>query len=304
MQQLPDLNNLRIFLKVVETKNYTEAARFLQVTKSRVSRAVSALEKELNANLVYRTTRQVVPTSAGEKLYSNCWASMEGILDGVKNNISSGGLVEGVVTLTSVEDLGIHFLAPIVAKFCELYSNVAVKMYFEDSITHLIENSIDVALRVGKIKQQSLRFRRVGTTSFILVASPKYLKKFNSKPEIDSVSQYDFIVYLGFYAKNASLMLYKNEQKRSIQVHQKIVCSNTQAILQMALHGAGIALLPDFLSAAALNEGMLVPVCKGWHTETKDIQIVTPIAHKTNSAAKHFSNFLFESLKAKFSVFP
>ncbi|MCX6123440.1 MAG: LysR family transcriptional regulator [Proteobacteria bacterium] len=294
------MNYLRIFVKVVETRSYTSTANFFGIPKSRVSRAVSQMEEALQTSLIYRTTRQVEPTTAGLQLFVNCRESMERIQNGLREASDQSKQMEGSIRITAVEDIGVDLVAPLVAKFSERYPRLRIEMLLDTKVLDLVKNSIDLAVRVGKVAQVSHHVRKIGRIYFILVASPKYLARFSTPPSINDLENVEFIALSGLNLRKKGLVLCNGPASRVVKVNAKLEATSTAAIRQLAIAGRGVALLPNFMCADFFKKELLIPVCRDWHALTKPVCIVTPTRHKKTSAARMLSDFLCHQLAEKF----
>jgi DNA-binding transcriptional LysR family regulator len=296
MEQSIDLTHVEIFLKVAECRSFTASAKTLGIPKSKVSRAISHLEADMKSQLFYRNTRQVELTALGQVLYANCRESMLSLQAGIKRTLEQSQELEGVIRVTAVVDVGAMLLAPIIAKFSERYPKLCFDLVLTSEVVDLIAQSVDVAVRVGQVKQQSFRLRRVGNIRFILVATSRYLERFNKRPTVQELGDADFIVYSGFEAKKKGIELIRGEEKIRIEASVKFQSTDTATMLKLVKSGVGVGLLPDFLCADGLRKESLIPVCKGWHTKARQVSIITPAHKKESAAVKLFTSFLYENL--------
>lgn len=296
MEQI-DLNHLRVFLKVVECKSFTAASEHLTIPKSTLSRAVSSLEDALGVQLFYRTTRKIEMTAAGRSLYANSQNGMTLVEKSLANIREQSQEVGGVITVTAVEDIGVHVLAPIISDFGQMYPKVRVNLIFDSNVLDLVGKSVDVAVRVGKVTQTSYRARKVGKISFVLVASPHYIDMFNGKITLDSLPRVDFIAFSSFKIEKVGLTLKKDKKSKCIKLVPKYESTSTDAMLKIVSQG-GVALLPDFLVEDAIKSGVVSVVCNGWATPAKDVSIVTPLHRKKSRAVEVFNKYLYDRLNS------
>lgn len=301
MEQSLDLNFLLIFAKVAELHSFTAAAVALEIPKSKVSRAISYLEESLQSPVLYRTTRQVELTALGQQLFAQCRPGIEAVQLGLQTILNRQKQLEGSIRITSVEDIGLQIITPLVAKFCEMYPKVKVELIFGLSVLDLVQNSVDVAVRVGKVAPMSHRIRKIGNISFILAASPQYLERFSAPLMPDTLNTCDIIGFSGYGLKKQELLLSRKAEIKKVHIEPKFEASSTAACLQLAMLGQGVALLPDFLCREPFRREQLQPVCRGWHTKTKDISLVLPGRHSKSAMIQIFSDFMFSRLVEEFA---
>lgn len=300
MEQTPDLNHIEIFIRVAELRSFTAVSVALGVPKSTVSRAISHLEEDLKSQLFYRNTRQIELTSLGKMLYANCREQVDALKSGIKNTLDQSRELEGTIRITSVDDIGTVVLTPVLARFAERYPKLTIDMVFTSEVLDLIRGSVDVALRVGKTKQQSYRVRKVGDIEFILVASPRYLERFPRKLLPKDLSDTDFVAFSEFQTEKKGVTLVNGPDTVTVKVPVRFNSTNTASILELVKAGMGIGLLPDFMCSDPLKKETLLAVCKGWHTKSMPVSLVTPAHKKESPAVKLFTDFLYENLKDVF----
>lgn len=301
-----DLNHLNIFAAVVENRSFTVAARKLGIPKSTVSRAVSALEERLAGQLLYRTTREVTATELGQKLFDHVAASMTSLLAGLdvvqRENISM--TMNGTIRITSVEDIGNHIVTPVLARFSEKYPDLKFDMIYSLKVIDLVKDAVDIAVRIGPVKQQTYRARKVGYVTFVLAASPRYLERQAigrvnvQRPE--SLESMDILMLTEKPVDPARVELRNGQQHIRLKLQAKHLSNSTEALLTLAKNGRGVALIPDFMARPAFLDGSLVEVCRGWHLAPMPVSIVTPAKRKLSPVVEAFSGFLYESLRQSF----
>lgn len=168
MEQL-DLNQIRTFVKLVQSGSFTKAAEVLRQPKSRVSRRLAALEKDLGVQLIYRTTRQFQLTETGRTYYERA----QGLIDGLESlslEVNEATTeVSGVIRVTASDDMGLKYLPIILDEFSKLYPRIRFEIVLSQAYVDLVKESVDVALRIGALKDSSLRVRKVGFLKNILV---------------------------------------------------------------------------------------------------------------------------------------
>jgi DNA-binding transcriptional LysR family regulator len=289
-----DLNQILIFIKVVETGSFTRAAELLKQPKSRVSRRLAALEKSLGTQLIYRTTRQMQLTETGKDYFRRCLPLIQD-LESVNNAMTTHSEeISGILRVTAPEDYGKIILAPLIDDFIKKHPKIKVEVILSGAYLDLVQESIDIAIRIGHLKDASMKSKRLASISSILVASPSFLEKNHpiTKPEhLANVS----CLSLRFGAKNQWRLL-KEKQDMRVKIQGPIIANSPEFIYHLALLGRGVGLVPLFLCESSLQSGVLVQVLKGWTSESAPVHILTPAQKDIPLKTKAFMDFAADRL--------
>lgn len=271
-----DLNDLRYFALIVEHGGFSAAQRATHLTKSKLSRRVALLEERLGVRLIQRSTRRLSLTEAGRAFHEHCAAMLveaEAAQQAVEQLRSAPS---GTVRLTCPVAIAQFYVARIVADFMREHPKVRVEIESTDRTVNLIEERIDLAVRVRAtgLEDPGLVTRRIASGRMVLVASPAYLE--GRAPVVDAaeVSTLDTI---GGQREGAeqSWTLTASDGRDARVVHRpRLLCSDYTVQLEAAIGGVGIALLPLRVAWRRLEEGTLVRVATDWATPEQDIHLV------------------------------
>lgn len=299
MEQL-DLNQIRIFVKLVQTGSFTKTAEALHQPKSRVSRRLAALEKDLGVQLIYRTTRQFQLTETGRAYFERVQGLIEG-LESLSTEISEAtSEVSGVIKLTASDDMGVKLLPSVLDEFSKQYPQVRFEIRLSQSYVDLVKESIDVAVRIGSLKDSSLRARKVGSVRNIFVATPGFLERHRNWEDLDQLSTLPFI---GMTTMPKLEVWRGSEGKKLIMKPNTIFTSNNPAMMvELALLGKGFAFAPEFLCIDHLRSGRLVHIHKNLRGQETPVSVVTPEQKEPSQKIKKFTEFLSKRLKDLFLV--
>ena len=271
-----DLNDLRYFSLIVEHGGFSAAERVAHVTKSKLSRRVSLLEERMGVRLLQRSTRGMSLTEAGRVFYEHCAAMMveaEAARQSVEQLRSAPA---GTVRLSCPVAIAQFYLARIVASFMCEFPKVRVEFEPTDRSVNLIEERIDIALRVREsgLEDPALVTRRIASGRMVLLASPSYL---DGKAPITEPAQIAGLDTIGGLREGAeqSWTLMASEGRSTRIVHRpRLLCSDYAVQLAAVAGGVGIALLPLRFAWRGLEEGSLVRVAKEWGTPEQVIHLV------------------------------
>jgi LysR family transcriptional regulator for bpeEF and oprC len=285
-----DLNQILIFVKVVDTGSFTKAAELLKQPKSRISRRLASLERSLGTQLIYRTTRQMQLTETGKDYYRRCAPLIQDLENANAAMSTQSEEISGVLRLTAPEDYGKFILAPLVDEFLRIYPKIQIEMILSGAYLDLVQESIDVAIRIGNLKDASMKSKRVTSLTSILVATPGFLEKNIpiTKPEhLEQVSCLSFRM-----GPKNQWRLFKDKQDLKIKVKGPISANSPEFLYNCALLGRGVAMVPEFLCADAIQSGKLVQILKGWTSDSVPVQLLSPAQKDIPPRTKAFMDFV------------
>lgn len=258
-----DLDAVAVFVRVVEAGSFSAAARLMKMPKTTVSAKVAALEKRLGIGLLHRTTRKLNMTPAGERYYRHCAKAVHEIELGESALLSVRDRPSGLLRVTAPIDLG-HTLLPKVARaYLDSYPDTRVEMLLSNRLFDLVGEGIDLAIRVGSLKDSSMIARRYFDLSMHLWASPRYLKAAGMPRHPKDLAAHRCVTYAGMDPVRLTRAT-RGKAEAKASMPSRMVVDDFEAIKAMLILGEGIGLLPDFLAADAATSGALVPVLADW----------------------------------------
>jgi len=284
-----DLNQILIFVKVAESGSFTKAAELLKQPKSRISRRLAALEKSLGTQLIYRTTRQMQLTETGKDYFRRCAPLIQDLENANNAMTSHAEEISGTLRITAPEDYGKYILAPLIDEFMKKHPKIKIEVILSGAYLDLVKESIDIAFRIGNLKDAAMKSKRISSILAILVASPAFLEK---HPPITKPEQLANVPCLSFrFGQRNQWRLIREKQDIKVKVQGPIIANSPEFIYHCTLLGRGIGMIPEFLCAEALQNGRLVQVLKGWTSEATPIHILTPVQKDIPLRTKAFMDF-------------
>jgi DNA-binding transcriptional LysR family regulator len=257
------LNEMMVFAQVVEGGGFSAAARQLGVEASSVSRSVARLEKHLGARLLHRTTRAIALTEVGEQVHAAC-ASIALTARGIQSLASQfQAAPRGTLRLSAPVAFGQLWLAPRLAGFMDACTEVDLRVTLVDRPVDLLEDGVDLAIRIADDLPPGLAARRLFAVRYVLVASPDYLER-HGTPQAPADLAAHRCMYLGYGAFGATWSLHRGSEAATVTVASRITLNNSIAIAAAAETGAGIGLVPDFSARSGLEAGRLAEVLSDW----------------------------------------
>jgi len=253
-----DIGALITFVTVTETGSFSTAAQQLAQTPSGVSRTVSRLEKELGMTLMHRTTRRLDLTAEGAWLLERARRVLAELADTEAQAAARRGHPAGLVRVNAATPALDHLVAPLVADFLDEYPQVSLELTSGETIVDLIEEKVDVAIRIGILPDSSLNARLLGRSRVRVLAAPGYLERRGRPQTPADLARHRL---LGFTAP-ASLNTWplRDGSQEGVLARPQVTASSGETLRHLALGGAGIASLSDFLTGADVASGRLVPL--------------------------------------------
>jgi len=294
-----DMNRLLQFVKVVKAGNISRAAESLGVPKSILSRNLALLEREVGQQLVYRTTRQFHLTESGHVLFEAAQQGLGSIERSLEDLHISEKEISGTIRITAPDDVGVLVLMRIIDEFSKMYPKIHFEIIYTNETLDLVAEGIDVAVRVGVLKNSSLKRRHAGRVELILVAAPSLL---NLQGKAIALEHLTNIPAVGFSKKGRNLLwsLQSGTQKVQMKMKASMIANNYLAVCDLVVRGHGVGFVPRFLCEPYLKSGELIHILKSWRNDGVPIQIVLPGQKETQKRIKIFSDFCAKKLAETF----
>jgi DNA-binding transcriptional LysR family regulator len=302
------LQAMKTFVRVVEAGSFSAVAHELDTTQSAVSKQVAALERELNARLLTRTTRSLALTEEGERYFEQARRLVAEIAEAEGALQSGEQQLKGWLRVAASVGYGRLKLMPLVQSFLAKHGDVKIDLRLQDGFVDLVEQGIDVALRLGDLPDSSLIARRVGTASRMLMAHRSYVRslpKGLKAPAIpEDLAHHNCIVYTELAMRNAwSLKAGPGApdavgSTRIVQVQGNLQTNSSEVIRAAVLGGMGITYSPTWLFEKELASGEVQRLLPDWETLPIPIQLVTPRERRHSAKVKAFAEHVGERLNS------
>ena len=283
---------LEAFVRVAETRSFSEAAKKLKASKSAVSRQVSALEAELGARLFHRTTRSLTLTEAGQGYYDRATRILAD-LDEANLAVSQlQAAPRGLLRVNAPMSFGFLHLAEAIPDFLSVYPDISVEMTMNDRFVDLVDEGFDVAVRIGALTDSSLIARRLAPIRRVLCASPAYFAA-RGRPETpEDIKAHDCLCNSNIATGREWRFVGRDGKPIHIEVKGRLSANNGDALRVAALNGLGIVTLPTFIVGADLQAGRLVCALDDFLPQTLSLNAVYPHARHLSPKVRAFVDFL------------
>lgn len=300
------LQAMRTFVRVVEAGSFSAVAHEADVTQGAVSKQVAALEAELGAKLLTRTTRSLALTEEGERYFEQVRRLVAEIAEAEGALRTGEQQLTGWIRVAASVGFGRLKLMPIVQAFLAEHRDVKIDLRLHDGFVDLVEQGIDVAVRIGELSDSSLVARRIGTTHRMLVAHRKYLRTLPSglkSPRTpEDLSAHNCLVYTETVSRNVWNFVAgagagePAGATRTVRVKGNLQTNSSEVMRASLLAGMGIGYSPTWLFDQELASGELQRLLPDWETVPMPIHLVSPQQRRHSVKVRTFSEFLSKAL--------
>jgi DNA-binding transcriptional LysR family regulator len=250
---------MQAFIKVVETGSLAEAGRRLDVSAPMMSRYVTYLERRVGARLINRSTTALSLTEAGSAYYERCVTAVAAVSDAEESATAHASVPQGTLRISVSADFGASYLAPVMIEFLRRHSTIAIDVSFTNRTVDLVEEGIDLAIRISAAIDPKLIARRLATTSLVACASPGYLKTHGTPRTPQELENHNSLVF-GDSPYLRDWPFEKKGQRTVIHPRGNLRCGDTNVLRLAAVDGLGVLMLASFVLAEELSAGRLVPI--------------------------------------------
>ncbi|WP_333836042.1 LysR family transcriptional regulator [Novosphingobium sp.] len=290
-----DLNDLRIFERVAALGSFSKAAQALAMPKSTVSRCVARLEEALGIRLLQRTTRDVVVTEAGRLLHERSNTLLSNIDETMDLVGRLVGEPRGLLCVSAGIGFGINILSEILPKFRHRYPLVEVSLDLTSREAELVQERIDVAIRMGPIADSSLIATKLGSLPRYMCASPRYLEHRGTPQAPADLSSHDCIEMPGRDGRARTWTMMRGDETAEITLTPKISINDALTIHNLVRRDAGIGVISAYLCGPDFEAGRLVRVLPDWSMPPVEVSIVFPSRRELSPTVRAFVDFVRET---------
>ncbi len=292
------LDDLYYYAMVVKHGGFAAAGRAIGTPKSRLSRHVNALEEKLGVRLLQRSTRRFVVTETGQQLYRHCQAMLTEAEAALDIAAMARAQPRGRIRVACPVGVAGNMLAPVLPQFMARYPEVQLELEVSNRRVDVIGEGFDVALRVRNQPsgEDGLVMRSFAELCELLVASPAYLAANGAPKQPQDLAGHQTLSFEGSTERHHWELRGPNEESVRVEHQPRLICHNFQVLLDAAVAGLGIALIPESAAREAIARGDLVPVLPGWSLPQGIFHAVFPHRRGLLPAVRGFIDFLVETM--------
>jgi DNA-binding transcriptional LysR family regulator len=282
----------------VENDSLADAARKMNVSPSVVSKHLSALEDHLGVCLLNRTTRRISITEEGTAYYERCKQIITDVAEAEIEVSSAHTAPRGLLKITAPVTFAHRHLTPHLPKFLDMFPEVEVQVQVNDRVVDLVDEGIDLAIRISQLKDSSLIARRLAPNRRYIAATPEYLERNGTPKSVDDLKDHRLITWPPGNPLNDWHFLIDGVD-RIIKVKGAIAVNEGDAILTTLLAGGGLGMTQEFLAGPFVKEKKLVPLLEEIVREDNPIYAVYPSSRHLSPKVRAFVDFLVETYGPK-----
>lgn len=290
MGQIEDMS---VFVRIVDAGGISKAAEQLGMAKSAVSRRLNELETKLGVRLLNRTTRQSSLTEAGINFYDRAVRIIEDVDELNALTTDANTALRGNINLAAPLSFGVSHLSDAIDEFIKLHPDILINIDFSDRQVDLIEEGLDLAFRIAQLKDSSLIARRICPIKILLCASPAYIKQFGKPNSPEDLKHHQLLHYNMTGSQHWQLMD-KDQTLHRIKIDAHIAANNGEFLRNMAIAGRGIVSTPTFISWQAIKDRKLIPVMQDYSPISINAYAVYPKNRYVSLRLRAFIEFLID----------
>ncbi|OTA17924.1 LysR family transcriptional regulator [Xenorhabdus vietnamensis] len=291
---LRNLEDLSVFIRIIDTGSFTAAARALGLSPTTVSKQIARLEKNLGIVLFVRSTRSLRITPEGKLIAEKVRAALTLVEEAAEIAKDGNESLTGLIRLTAPVPLGRTYVTEAIAEFRKKYPSVGFILHLTDKVVDLYKAEMDLAIRVANLTDSRLIARRLAENKRILVASPNYLKLHGEPQYPEELVNHNCLIFSASGNKSTIWSLHNKKNIKAISLSSDLIANNGDVLRTWCVAGLGIALRETWDVAGLIRSNKLIQILPEWQEETSPINIVRAGKRPTPQRIKSFIEFLTE----------
>jgi len=292
------LTSMAVFKRAVDDGSFAAAARHFGISPEMAGTHVRSLETHLGVRLLNRTTRRLHLTEVGSSYYARCTSILADIDEAEAEASSQQAAPRGLLRIAAPVTFGVRHLAPAISTYLMRYPEVTVEVVVSDRFVNLIEEGIDLAIRIGELQESSLIARRLTAAHLIACAAPAYLHRAGRPAVPRDLTQHACLIYTETSMPTTWRFESADGQNETVNVSGPISSTNAEFIHQLALAGHGVVLAPSFTVGVDIAEGRLTALLTDWRSRSLPIHALYPHRPLLSAKVRSFVDFLAERFGA------
>ncbi len=284
---------MKIFVRIIQMGSFTAVAAEMSMTQSSISKKIAALEANLGATLFTRSNRQILLTEVGANYYEHCLSILSELEEAEAQTKDYALKPTGNLRVNVPVAFGRIHVTPYLPEFMRTYPDIKIELNCLDRKVDLLNDGFDLVIRIGHLADSNLVARKLGESPRVIVASPEYLKVHGTPKNLQDLKQHQCLVYTNLATLNI-WHFWHNKKEVRVQVDAAMQTNSSDAILECALSGLGLAVMPNWLIQDKLDAGTLCTVLDNYVPTLFPINAVYPQNHYTPLKVRCFINFIKE----------
>jgi len=294
------LTAMQVFMQIIDSGSLTKAANELNTSLPTVVRTLAALEEHLKIRLINRTTRKITITEEGKRYLQRCRTIQYEIEQSELEISANQQAPTGKLKITASVMYGSTYVAPLVAKFLQKHKQVTIELVLSDQNINLVEQGIDVAIRIGPLSDSNMIAKKVGSVSRVICATPTFLNKINAIKQPKDLTNIPCILFTGLSHGN-NWHLHQGDKIHSIPVKGPLSCNNITSALNVVKESLGLGMFLSYQVEQELEKGELLTVLAEFEPPPLDVNIVYSHAKLMSTRVRYFVDWVTHELRNQMS---
>lgn len=283
---------IRLFVRVVDLGSFSKAAAELGIGQPAATKQVRRMETQLGARLLHRSTHGVTPTEIGLLYYEKCKIIAHHVDEAESIATLLQTQVQGALRISTSVAFGRRVMAPLVMQFMQMNPRLQVDLSCDDRYVNMVEQGVDVAIRMGRLADSTLGSRYLGLNPWVVVAAPGYLKQHGTPRTPKDLQQHDALIYSTVQGDARWHFTGTQGRAASVPVHGRLRSNNLSMLLSAARSGFGVAALPRYVAQESVRTGALATVLDHWQLPQQEIHAVYPSPRMVPAKVTQFIEWL------------
>lgn len=303
MQNMHELLNrasfeeLAAFVAVVEANGFSTAAKILGRDPTILSRRISQLESRLGVRLLSRTTRSVALTEVGTIYYGRVRALLDELDSASLEASNLASSPQGLLRVSLPSTFGRQWVSPLLSGFINKHPKIKIDARFSDRVVDLVAENFDVAIRVGSLRNSTMKAKKIASFKYILTASPEFISKYGLPNTPDDLERFSCLGFTNF-SFWPEWKLVNGNARTTVRPECPFMTDNSEAMLSAAIDGIGIALAADWLAGPAIRDGRLQNILPGWEGDLAGgVYAIMPPGRLVPTKTRLFVDEITESIR-------
>lgn len=288
------ITGIKTIIAVVETGSFTAAGDRLGLSKALVSKYVGIVEQDLGVRLFNRSTRRISITEAGQSYYASVVPVIESYSEMLDNLSGQGAVANGKLRVSAPVSFGESNLAPLLPELMRRYPNLSIELVLSDKTIDLLEEGVDLAIRIGSVSDSNLIARQITSYPLILCASNDYIERFGTPTSVVELEKHATVIDSNFKIGRHWPIVSPAGEALTANVSSRIAVNNPRAVKEVVLAGGGVGLIPEIVVQDDIAAGKLVQVMSNYQTFEFGLFAIYPHRKFVAQKVKTFVEFLFE----------
>lgn len=289
--------SIEVFIKVADHEGFAVAARDLNMSPPAVTRAISMLEDQLGTRLFVRTTRSVRLTESGQRFLEDSRRILLELEEAEEAAIGSHASPRGELRITAPVLFGRMYVTPILGEFLDLHPQLTARTLYVDRVVNLMDEGLDVAIRIGDLPDSSLIAKRCGSVRQVMFGAPEYFEKYGTPRRPEELENHKLIQTVAISTSH-DWIFHENGKPISVQVNPYVQMNTNDAVIEMTARGWGISRLISYQVAPYLSDGRLQLVLGDFELPPMPIHIVHQEGRMVSARVRAFVDFMAAQLRA------